>query len=209
MDSVRLLRESRITNEPCHTVSKLCLKPAQNSLCPFVKPKGGGACVSGAGGRYGDQRGRGKLCGAGGMGHRTGLLETGGDHTSIPKFRINIFQVPLEAVAFQPLPQLHSALYTVGRKCRRDTMEIMKVRLNAPKREAGRNQTFMHRQQTQEHQQLYFLLYFAWAWLVALISVSLEVSLGKTAWWHTAILTRSLEVGGWKVHGKVQSFRNY
>lgn len=23
----------------CHTVSKLCLNPAQNSLCPSVKPK--------------------------------------------------------------------------------------------------------------------------------------------------------------------------
>ena len=91
-------------------------------------------------------------------GAATGLLETGGDHISVPKFRINIFQVPLEAAAFQPLPQLHSALDAAGRKCCRDTMEIMKVRPNALKREAGRNQTDMHRQQTQEHQQLYFLL---------------------------------------------------
>ena len=105
-------------------------------------------------GRCGDWRCRGKLCGAGGMGHHAGLLETGGDRTSIPKFGINVFQVPLEAMAFQPLPQLHSALDAVGRKYR-DTME---VRPNAPKREAERNPTDMHRQQTQEHQQLYFLL---------------------------------------------------
>lgn len=75
------------------------------------------------------------------MGHPSGLLETGGDSTSIPEFRINIFQVPLEAVAFQPLPQLHSALDAVGRKYHRGTMEIMKLRPSTPKRKAERNPT--------------------------------------------------------------------
>lgn len=37
----------------------------------------------------------------------------GGDQAFIPKFRVNVLQVPLEAVAFQPLPQLHSALNAV------------------------------------------------------------------------------------------------
>lgn len=91
------------------------------------------------------------------MEHPTGLLGAGGDHASVPKFGINVFQVPLEAVAFQLLPQLHSALDTVGRKYHRDIMEMMKVRPNTPQREAERNPTEMHRQQTQEHQQLWFL----------------------------------------------------
>lgn len=116
-----------------------------------MKPKGGGSCASGAGGRCGDRRGRGKLCGAGGVGHSAGLLEIGGDGASIPKFGINIFQVPLEAVAFQPLPQFHSALHAVGMKHHRDIMEIMKERPNAPRKEAERNPTDTQRQQTREH----------------------------------------------------------
>lgn len=92
------------------------------------------------------------------MEHPTGLLDAGGDCTSIPKFGINIFQVPLEAVAFQLLPQLHSALDAVGRKYHRDaSMEMMKVRPNTSKREAERNPSEMHRQQSPEHQQLWFL----------------------------------------------------
>lgn len=168
----------------CHTVSKLCLKPAQNSLCPSVKPKGGGVYVSGAEENSVGQEGV--------MEHPTGLLDTGGDRTSVPKFGINVFQVPLEAVAFQLLPQLHSALDTVGRKYHRNTMEMIKVRPTTAKREAERNPSEMCRQQTQEHQQLWFL--FAWAWAVVLISPSLEVSLGKVAWWHIVILTRSLKL---------------
>lgn len=133
-----------------HTVSKLCSKPAQNSLCPSVKPMGGSACVSGAEESSVEQQG--------GIEHPTGLLDAGGDRTSVPKFGINVFQVPLEAVAFQLLPQLHSALDAVGRKYHRDTsMEMTRVRPNTPKREAERNPSEMHRQQTQEHQQLWFL----------------------------------------------------
>jgi len=46
-------------------------------------------------------------------GKAAGMGLPAGDRTFIPKFRVNILQVPLEAVAFQPLPQLHSALNAV------------------------------------------------------------------------------------------------
>lgn len=156
-------------------------KASTKFTIPFCEAQGRGCPCCWGRGKCGDWRCGGKLCGAGGTGHPAGLLGTGEDRSSIPKFRINVFEVPLEAVAFQPLPQLHSALDAVGRKYCRDTMEIMKVRPNAPKREPQRNLTDMHRQQTQENQQFYFLLSSAQAWVVVWISVSLEVSLGKMA----------------------------
>lgn len=144
MESVRLLRESRFTNKPCHSASKLCLKAAQNLMCPSPEAQAKGCLHLWGMGRYGDGRCRGKLCGAGGMGHPAGLLKRGGNCISIPKFGINIFQVPLETVALQPLPQLHSALDTVERKYDSDTMEIIKARSNTSEREAERNPTDMH-----------------------------------------------------------------
>lgn len=85
-------------------------------------------------------------------------------------------------------------------------MEIMKVRSNASEREAGQNPTDTHRQQTQERSQLYFLLSTARAWAVVLISVSLEVSLGKMAWWHIAILKGAWSLVDEKVRWKAQLF---
>lgn len=146
MESLSLLKESRIRMEPHHAVSKPCLKTAQKSLCPSEKAKGGFDCAAGEGGGAEEssevQEGWGTL------------LKIGGGGTFIPKFRVNVLQVPLEAVAFQPLPQLHSALDAVGRKHQREAMEVIKVRTNAPQREAERYLAgSLHRQQTREQQQ--------------------------------------------------------
>lgn len=192
--AAKSLKEADITEhaeldwspKPCSVphCEQAVFKASPKFTLPFCVAQGRGAYVSGA-----EESSVGQ---EGGMEHPMGLLDTGGDRTSVPKFGINVFQVPLEAVAFQLLPQLHSALDTVGRKYHRDTMEMVKVRATTPKREAERNPSEMRRQQTQEHQQLWFL--FAWAGAVVLISPSLEVSLGKVEWWHIVILTRSLEL---------------
>lgn len=57
-----------------------------------------------------ETRGAEKMSLAAGTGHSPG------DLTSIPELRVNVLQVPLEAMALQSFPQLHSALDAGGRK---------------------------------------------------------------------------------------------
>lgn len=56
-----------------------------------------------------------------------------GNVTSIPEFGVNVLQVPLEAMALQSFPQLHSALDAGERKYGGVTMEIVRVKPKAPK----------------------------------------------------------------------------
>lgn len=68
-----------------------------------------------------------KMSLAAGTGHPPGNV------TSIPEFGVNILQVPLEAMALQSFPQLHSALDAGERKYGGVTMEIVRVKPKAPK----------------------------------------------------------------------------
>lgn len=56
-----------------------------------------------------------------------------GNVTSIPEFGVNVLQVPLEAMALQSFPQLHSALDAGERIYGGMTMEIVRVKPKAPK----------------------------------------------------------------------------
>lgn len=173
--------ESRITNKIHYIMNRRCWKWRQNSACPPAKAKGGGGVpVSGQEGGVGLE-GRRTFWGGknGASWWRSGI------HTEVQGKRSpgTTWSCGISASSAAPLCS----------ECCEGTVKIMRVKPKAPQ-----NPTDMHKQQTQEHQQHYFLLSSAWASLVALISVSLEISHGKVPRWHTAILTRSLEFRQWK-----------